>query len=82
MFADILQTVYMSRGEQRGLRRAHKKACPTDIQQYLAEGDAAAITVRIPRNLRDAAKEAAAMRGIGFSTFVRMCVIEELKKEL
>lgn len=34
-------------------------ACPTDIQKYLAEGDATAITVRIPRNLRDAAKETA-----------------------
>lgn len=32
-------------------------ACATDIQQYLVEGDATAITVRIPQNLRDAAKE-------------------------
>lgn len=56
------------------------EACSTDIQKYLAEGDATAITVRIPKNLRDAAKEAAAMRGMGFSTFVRMCLIEELKK--
>lgn len=57
-------------------------ACPTDIQQYLAEGDATAVTVRISKNLRDAAREAAAMRGMGFSTFVRMCLIEELKKGL
>lgn len=57
-------------------------ACPTDIQRYLAEGDATAITVRIPKNLRDAAKEAAAMRGMGFSAFVRMSLIEELKKGL
>lgn len=58
------------------------ETCSTDIQKYLAEGDATAITVRIPRNLRNAAKEAAAMRGMGFSTFVRMSLIEELKKGL
>ena len=55
-------------------------ACPTDIQKYLAEGDITAITLRIPKNLRDAAKEAASMRGMAFSAFVRMCLIEELKK--
>ena len=55
-------------------------ACATDIQKYLAKGDITAITVRIPKNLRDAAKEAASMRGMAFSAFVRMCLIEELKK--
>lgn len=53
-------------------------AGPTDIQQYLAGGRTTAITVRIPQNLRDAAKEAAAMRGMGYSAFVRMCMIEQL----
>lgn len=55
-------------------------ACATDIQRYLAEGDMTAITIRIPKNLRDAAKEASSMRGMGFSAFLRMCMIEELKK--
>ena len=59
-----------------------ESATAADIQQFLAEGNATAITVRIPKNLRDAAKEAAAMRGVGFSAFVRMCLIEELKKGL
>lgn len=56
-------------------------ACATDIQEYLAGGDMTAITIRIPRNLRDAAKEASSMRGMGFSAFLRMCMIEELAKE-
>lgn len=59
-----------------------ENADPTDIQKYLIEGDATAVTIRIPKNLRDAGKEAAAMRGMGFSAFVRMCMIEELKKGL
>lgn len=57
-------------------------ACATDIQKYLAEGDMTAITIRIPKNLRDAAKEVSTMRGMGFSAFLRMCMIEELTKGL
>ena len=32
----------------------------TDIQQYLVDGEMTAITIRIPKNLRDSAKELAA----------------------
>lgn len=56
-------------------------ACATDIQRYLVKGEMTAITIRIPKNLRDAAKEASSMRGMGFSAFLRMCMIEELVKE-
>ena len=59
-----------------------ESATVANIQQFLAGGDTTAITVRIPKNLRDAAKDAAAMRGMGFSAFVRMSLIEELKKGL
>lgn len=52
----------------------------TDIQQHLVEGDMTAITIRLPKNLRDAAKEAAALRGMSFSTLVRECMIKELSK--
>ena len=41
-------------------------------------GDMAAITIRIPKNLRDAGKEAAALKGVSFSAFIRMCMIQEL----
>lgn len=41
-------------------------------------GDMAAITIRIPRNLRDAGKEAAALKGVSFSAFVCMCMLNEL----
>lgn len=58
------------------------ETCAADMQKYLAEGDMTAITIRIPKNLRDAAKEASTMRGMGFSAFLRMCMIEELTKGL
>ena len=50
----------------------------TDIQQYLVDGEMTAITIRIPKNLRDSAKEAAARRGRRFSTLIRTCMIDEL----
>ncbi|WP_314026315.1 DUF6290 family protein [Olsenella uli] len=55
-------------------------ATDTEKQEFLVGGDMAAITIRIPKNLRDAGKETAALKGISFSAFIRMCMIEELSK--
>lgn len=55
-------------------------ASPADVRTFLAEGDTTAITIRIPSNLKDAAAEAASMRGMSFSAFLRGCLIEELAK--
>ncbi|KXB64303.1 YlcI/YnfO family protein [Olsenella sp. DNF00959] len=56
-------------------------ATDTEKQEFLVGGDMAAITIRIPENLRDAGKEAAALKGVSFSAFIRMCMIEELTKK-
>ena len=53
-------------------------ASETQIQGFLAEGDQTAITFRFPRNLKKAASEAAKLRGVSFSAFLRSCVINEL----
>ena len=53
----------------------------TEIQAFLADGDTVPVTIRIPRNLRDSAKEAASLRGISYSAFVRMCMIQELSRK-
>lgn len=50
----------------------------TDIREYLVSGDQAAITIRIPDTLRDAAKEAAALKGTSLSAYVRESLIKEL----
>ena len=50
----------------------------TDIREYLVSGDQTAITIRIPDTLRDAAKEAAALKGTSLSAYVRECLIKEL----
>ena len=53
----------------------------TEIQTFLAEGETVPVTIRIPKNLRDSAKEAAALRGVSYSAFVRMCMIQELSRK-
>ena len=55
-------------------------ANPTDLQAYLVDGEQTAVTIRIPKNLRDSAKEAAALRGTTFSALVRECLISELSQ--
>ena len=52
----------------------------TEIQAFLAEGEMVPVTIRIPKNLRDSAKESAALRGTSYSAFVRMCMIRELSR--
>lgn len=53
----------------------------TEMREYLVDGEMTAITIRIPRNLRDSAKKAAQLRGMSFSAFIRECMINELANE-
>ena len=57
-----------------------KNVTTREIQEYLASGDATTITLRIPGNLHESAKEVAALRGMSLSAFVRNCMIQELSK--
>jgi hypothetical protein len=59
----------------------NNRATPTEMRKYLVGGETVAITIRIPQNLRDSAKEAAALRGTSFSALLRECLINELTKE-
>ena len=54
-------------------------ASKTKQHEYLVEGEQTAITIRIPSNLKDAA--AATLKGLSFSAFARMCMIDELVKK-
>lgn len=56
-------------------------ASPTEMREYLVEGEMTAVTIRIPKNLRDSAKKAASLRGTSFSALIRECMIDELVKK-
>lgn len=51
-----------------------------EVREFLTGGEMTAITIRIPKNLKDAAVELAAGKGMSFSAFIRMCMMEELAK--
>lgn len=53
----------------------------TEMREYLVGGETIAVTIRIPRNLRDSAKKAAELRGTSFSALIRECLIDELTEK-
>lgn len=55
-------------------------AAPSELQAFLVGGNTVPVSMRIPENLRDAAKEAAALSGMSFTTFVKMLLIERLSE--
>jgi predicted DNA binding CopG/RHH family protein len=55
-------------------------ASATEIQTYLRDSELVSVTIRIPRTLRDSAKEAASLSGMNFTSFVKSCMIERLAK--
>lgn len=60
---------------------ARSKADETQVRQFLSEGDQVAITIRLPKNLRDSAKKEAELRGTTFSSLLRECLVDELTKD-
>ena len=47
-------------------------------QDFLAGGEQTPITLRVPKNLKDAAAETARLHGVSFSAFIRNSIINEL----
>lgn len=56
-------------------------ASRSEMQSFLVGGESVAVTVRIPENLREAAKKAAELNGVSFTAIVKMGLIEYLSKE-
>lgn len=56
-------------------------ASATEIQSYLRDSELVSVTIRIPRTLRDSAKEVASLRGMNFTSFIKGLMIEELSRK-
>ncbi len=52
-----------------------------ELKSFLVDGENVAVTIRIPKNMRDAAKDAAALSDISFTSLVKMSLIEYLTKK-
>jgi predicted DNA binding CopG/RHH family protein len=53
-------------------------ATPTEIQGFLTDSENVSVTLRMPRSLRDSAKEAANLSGMSLASYVKMCLIDRL----
>ena len=51
-----------------------------ELRRWLIEGDAVTLTLKLPSNLRDAARDEAALRGTTLSSFLREILITELHR--
>ena len=53
----------------------------SELKTYLVRGENVAVTVRIPKNMRDIAKQAAELSGVSFTSLVKMSLIEHLAEK-
>ena len=53
----------------------------SELKAYLVGGANVAVTVRIPKNMRDIAKQAAELSGVSFTSLVKMSLIEHLAEK-
>lgn len=50
----------------------------SEFKAHLVEGENVAVTVRMPKNMRDVAKQAAELSGMSFTSLVKLSLIEHL----
>ena len=53
-------------------------ATESEIKAFLVDSELVPVTIRVPRSLRDSAKEVASLSGLTFTSFVKQCMIEKL----
>ena len=51
------------------------------VQAYLTDSELVTVTLRLPKTMRDSAKEYATLNGMNFTTLVKQCLIEKLTKQ-
>ena len=53
-------------------------ATPTEAQSFIKNSENVSVTLRMPRSLRDSAKEAASLSGMSLASYVKMYLIDRL----
>lgn len=55
-------------------------ASTPEMQSYLTDSELVTVTLRLPRTMRDSAKEDARLGGLNFTSLIKLCLIEKLSK--
>lgn len=50
----------------------------TEKRTFLVSGETVAVTIRIPKNLKEAVADQATLSGLSFSAYVRTCLMDNL----
>ncbi|MDY3129322.1 MAG: hypothetical protein SOW20_04770 [Berryella intestinalis] len=50
----------------------------TEKRTFLVSGETVAVTIRIPKNLKEAVVDQATLSGLSFSAYVRTCLMDNL----
>jgi len=53
-------------------------ASTSELQAYLVDSELVTVTLRLPRTMRESAKEYANLNGLTFTSLVKQCLIEKL----
>ena len=53
-------------------------AKPTEALSFLKDSENVSATLRMPRSLRDSAKEAVSLSGMSLASYIKMCLIGRL----
>ena len=56
-------------------------ASTPEMQSYLTDSELVTVTLRLPRTMRDSAKEYYTLNGMNFTSIVKQCLIEKLTKK-
>ncbi len=82
MYFDVyLQWRYLVGVHMKYSELVEPGAPTSELQSYLVDSELVTVTLRLPRTMRESAKEYANLNGLTFTSLVKQCLIERLTEK-
>lgn len=82
MYFDVyLQWRYLVGVRMKYSELVESGAPTSELQSYLVDSELVTVTLRLPRTMRESAKEYANLNGLTFTSLVKQCLIERLTEK-
>lgn len=82
MYFDVyLQWRYLVGVNMKYSELVESGAPTSELQSYLVDSELVTVTLRLPRTMRESAKEYANLNGLTFTSLVKQCLIERLTEK-